>query len=365
MKTLDRYLASQITRAFVLVSIAFLVLFTVIDYLTHRRSAIVDNEVPWSIVAEYYAALVPHMLVDQYFAGLAALLAALLVLGTFAQRNELTAALAGGISLLRAVRAPLLFGVVVSLAAFALANFVGPGAARTVLQIEGQYLGRPGASDEMRRGSMSWSNLDGGWTCHVAKFNRVALTGEDVILLVRREKSEEQITIRRIFWDRREKAWFMEDGLWAVFLTKEDVQSEVRRITHERAPITETPEELFAPMEAPEVRSLTGLRSVIQSAEERGVPADRLEVEWHARFARSAMPAVMLCIAVPLSARIRKQGRSAGVGLAIGLGLAYFLVSGATLSLGLNGRVDPPIAVWSANVLFLVAGLILYLRTPR
>jgi len=365
MKTLDRYLAGQIARAFALITIAFLVLFIVIDYLTHRRGAIVDNEVPWNIVAEYYAALLPHMLVDQYFAGLAALLAALLVLGTFAQRNELTATLAGGISLLRAVRAPLLFGVAVSLAAFALANFVGPGAARTVLEIERQYLGRPGASEDMRRGPVSWANLDGGWTCHVGKFNRAAMSGEDVVLLVTREHAEEQIRAARIYWDRREDAWFLEDGLRAVFFPEQGMQAERHRITRERAPITETPEELFAPMEAPGIRSLAGLRSVIQSAENRGVPVDRLELEWHARFARAAMPAVMLCLAVPLSARIRKQGRSAGVGLAVGLGLAYFLVSGVTLSLGLNGRIDPPIAVWCANVLFLFAGLILYLRTPR
>lgn len=365
MKTLDRYLGGQIARAFALVIIAFVVLFTVIDYLTHRRGAIVDNEVPWSVVAEYYAALVPQLLIDQHFAGLGLLLAALLVLGAFAQRNELTAALAGGISLLRIVLAPLLFGVAVSLAAFAVANFAGPGAARTVLEVERQYLGRPGAADDMQRAPVSWANLDGGWACHVGKFNRVAMAGEDVLLLVIRENSEEQIRAERLYWDRHADAWYMEDGLWAVFYPEQGMRNERRRITRERAPIAESPEELFAPMEAPGIRSLSELRSVIHTAERSGVPVNRLEVEWHARFARAAMPFVMLCIAVPLSARIRKHGRSAGVGLAVGLGLAYFMVSGAILNLGLNGRLDPLVAVWTANIFFLLVGMLLYLRTPR
>ncbi len=365
MKTLDRYLAAQIARTFALVVLAFIVLFTVIDYLTHRRGAIVDNEVPWTIVGEYYAALAPQLLIDQYFGGLAALLASLLVLGTFSQRNELTAALAGGISLVRVVRAPLLFGAVLSLAAFACANLLGPGAARTVLDVESQYLGRPGAGDEMQRGPVSWANLDGGWTCHVGKFNRVALSGEDALFMVTHDGSEELVRAERLYWDRHERAWIIEDGLWAIFYPDKGMQGERRRITLERAPISETPEELFAPMESPGVRSLPELRQVILAAERRGVPSNRLEVEWHARFARAAMPFVMVCIAVPLSARIRKQGRSAGIGLAVLLGLTYFMIAGATLNLGLNGRLDPPVAVWVANVLFLFTGFVLYLRTPR
>lgn len=365
MKTLDRYLAGQIARAFALVIIAFVVLFTVIDYLTHRRGAIVDNEVPWNVVLEYYAALVPQLLIDQHFAGLGLLLAALLVLGAFAQRNELTAALASGISLFRAVQAPLLFGVAVSLAVFAFSNFAGPGAARTVLEIERQYLGRPGAADDIQRAAVSWANLEGGWTCHVGKFNRAAMTGEDAVLLATHGDSEELIHAGRFYWDRHDDAWYLEDGRWFVFYPERGMQNERRRITLERAPIVETPEELFAPMESPGIRSLPELRAVIHAAERNGVPVNRLEVEWHARFARAAMPFVMLCIAVPLSARIRKHGRSAGVALAIGLGLAYFMVSGATLNMGLNGRLDPPVAVWTANIFFFLAAIGLYLRTPH
>lgn len=365
MKTIDRYLAGQLARSFALVIVAFVVLFTVIDYLTHRRGVIVDNEVPWSVVAEYYAALVPQLLIDQHFAGFGLLLAALLVLGAFAQRNELTAALAGGISLLRVMRAPLLFGAAVSLGALAISNFAGPRAVLNALEVERQYLGRPGSADEMQRGPVSWANLEGGWTCHVRKFNRAALTGEDVLLLVTRDNSEEQVRAERLYWDRRESAWYLEDGLWAVYYPHQGMRGESRRITLEHAPIVESPDELFAPMESPGIRSFQELRSVIEAAERRGVPVNRLEVEWHARFARAAMPFVMLCIAIPLSARIRKHGRSVGVGIAVGLGLAYFMVSGATLNLALNGRLDPPVAVWSVNTIFLLTGIALYLRTPR
>lgn len=365
MKILDRYLARQLMRSFVLALFAFVGMFVFIDLLTHRRAAIIDNDVPWSVVAQYYMALLPRLLSDFHFAGLATMLTVLFVVGTMAQRNELTAALAGGISLLRIMLAPVAFAAVVSLGLLALAELAGPGARRQALAIEGQYLGGLGDPAKTKREAVSWSNLSGGWTCHVAKFNRTALTGEEVLMLAVREGTEEQIRAARMYWDGAARGWMFEDGLWAVFYPDQGgMPVTTRRITLERAPLVETPEELFAPMEEPAVRSWGQLSTLIREGVARGVPVARLEVEWHARLARAAMPFVMLWVAVPLAGRIRRSGRATSIAVAIGLGLAYVIFSGATQSIGLTGHINPAVAVWSTSVLFLVAGAFQFRGTP-
>ena len=71
--------------------VALLVLFVLIDVLTHRRSDIVQHDVPTITVGLYYLVLVPRMLLDYHLGALATLLGTLFVLGSAAQHNEFTA----------------------------------------------------------------------------------------------------------------------------------------------------------------------------------------------------------------------------------------------------------------------------------
>lgn len=365
MKLLDRYLARQLVRVFLLALLAFVGLFVFIDMLTHRRSAIFDNEVPWIVVVQYYLALMPRLLSDFHIAGLAILLTVLFVVGNAAQRNELTAALAGGVSLFRIMRAPLLLASVVSLGLFVIAELAAPRAKRQAEAIEDHYLGISATQSALKRVPVSWVGLSGGWTCHVAKFNRSALSGEEVLMLAVREGAGEQIRAERMYWNPDARAWIFEDGLWAVFYPDQGgMLLSKRRITLERAPIVETPEQLFAPMEEPALHTREELRELIRDGVARGLPVSRLEAEWHARLARSVMPLVMFVVAVPLTGRIRRGGRAASIAMAIGLGLAYVILSASTQSIAMTGRIDPLVGVWSTNVLFFIAGAFLFRRLP-
>jgi len=364
MKILDRYLTRKLLLGFLFALAAFVGLFVFVDLLAHRRPSILESEMPWITVAQYYTVMLPRMLAEYHFAGCAAMLATLFVVGTCAQRNELTAALAGGVPLFRLMRAPLAFGIAASFALVALSEFVAPGAARQALAIDREFFAGVGSTDTYRA-PVSWANLTGGWSCHVTKFNRLALTGEEVLMLNVRGDTEEQIRAARMYWDDEQQAWIFEDGLWAVFYPNQGMAANMRRITHERAPIVETPEVLFAPLEDPALWTPESLRSMLQSAKARGVPSEPLAVEWHGRMARGAMPFFMVWIAIPLAARIRKSGRALSLAVAIGLWLAYFMLDGATQTLGLHGRLEPWVAVWLTNAIFGVIGTVLFRLTPR
>jgi len=363
MKILDRYLAHRLMRGFAFSLAVFVGLFVFVDLLSHRRVEIIESEMPWIAVALYYSALLPRLLSEYHLAGCAAMLATLLVMGACAQRNELTAVLAGGVSLFRFVRAPLILGLAASLALVGLSEYVGPGAARLAQAFDREYFAGAGAS-ELRRQPLSWANLHGGWSLHVTKFNRKALTGEEVLMLNERGGTE-QIRAARIYWDPAAKAWIIEDGIWAVFYPEQGMSANRRRITLERAPILESPGDLFAPLEDPALWELDSLRSMMNSAQARGAPYAPLAVEWHGRMALGAMPFVMVWIAIPLAARIRKSSRAVSLALAIGLWLSYFVLYGTSQSLGLHGRLEPWVAVWLANAVFLGIGGILFRFTPR
>ena len=364
MKTLDAHLTRRLLFAVSAAMIALLFLFVAIDVLTHRRSDILQHDVPGRIVALYYMLLIPRMLLEYDLAALSMLVGGLLVLGSAAQHNEFTALFSCGVPLRRIVRVPLLMAAGLSILLFVMGETIAPAAARATFAIEEQYFGKHSRGSLSERPGISWARLAGGWKCHIAKFNRIALTGEDVLMLRQREDEYDQIRAGRIYWDPQFGKWFLEDAVWAVFFPEKKMAMSVRRLAQTPAPLEETPEELFAPFEDPAARSAGGLRTVMENASKKGMPIARLKVDYYSKFSKPLLPLVMIWIAVPFASRTRRGGLSIGFGISIALGVAYLLVYSVCQSLGYTGHLSPIMAAWLANLVFLAGGAVLFSRIP-
>jgi lipopolysaccharide export system permease protein len=337
---------------------ALVLIYVLIDWLTHREVDIARYDVPATVVFQYYLNFVPQILLR--VAPFAVLISALLVLGDAAQNNEVTAVLAGGISLRRLVRMPVAIALVLSGALFLMNETLGTTAAQQTQRIEQGYFSR---SMETERRGVSWANLSGGWTCHIGKFNRIALTGEDVLIYLRTPQEIQQVEARRIYWDERLGQWILEDGGWYTF-DPGATRLIPSRIRQRPAPFAETPEQLFALEEPAETKSAEELLRDIESATERSAPVARLLVDYHAKFSQPAVSFVMVWLAVPFAMRLRRGGLAIGFGTSLVIAIAYLLVYAIAMSLGYAGRIGPPIAAWSANAAFFAVGLFLFWRTP-
>jgi len=362
MTILDRYFGARILSTLIKTLVSLVLIFVLIDMMTHRRSDIFKYEVPWHVVILYYTAFVPQILCKFQMAAMAMLISALLVFGNAAQENEVTAALAGGISLRRLVRMPMIIAALLAVAVFALEELVGAKANHTVENIENRYFSK---STNNKRLPISWANLKGDWTCHIMKFNRTALTGEKVLMHSIRNDAVEQIQAHRIFWDPERNRWILEDGLWSIFdLTNPEWQREGFRITQWPAPMLETPDQLFALEEPADTKNATQLVADIRRAEHYDVPTHGAWTEFHAKFAQPTLAFIMIWLAIPFAMRLRRGGLAIGFGVSIVIALAYLILFRVTMGLGLVGRLSPPVAAWLANAVFFAIGLILFRRTP-
>ena len=358
MKTLDRYLLRRMTGSLIRSLFALVSIYILIDLLTHRDINIAKYDVPAEVVVRYYIAFIPQILYR--VAPFAVLITGLLVLGDAAQNNEITAVLAGGISLRRLVVTPLLVCLAFSVALFAFNETVGAVAAREANRIEKGYFSQ---KPEVQRKGVSWANLGGKWTCHIDKFNRIALTGEGVLMHADEDGVFEQIEARRIYWDETLSQWILEDGRWYTIL--DDVTAPPGlRIRQQTAPFNESPDELFALEEPMETKTSKELMNDILSAEKRAVPASTLWVDYHAKFSQPALSFVMIWLAIPFAMRVRRGGLGISFGISIVIAIAYLLVFSVTMSLGHADRLSPPIAAWLANALFFAVGAVLFWRTP-
>ncbi len=368
LKILSRHLGSSIISAFSIALLALCFLYVLIDLVTRLIDDVVEFGIPWTAVLRYYAAIVPVAIVEYHLAGFALLIAVLAVMGAHARRQELTAMLAAGVPLHRQALPALTVALVVMAGLLATSQWVAPQSERERMSFEAEYLSESVLEYWGIREPVSWSSLEGGWTCHITKFNRVALSGEEAFLLSLAEGREEHIRAKRIFWDPGRRAWILEDGSWAVYQAREgsDGNSAMteQRITQIEAPLTETPEELFEPSDPPAGFSTSKLPAIIRSGESRNVPVRALRVEFHSRFASAALPVVMVVLAVPLGSQIRRGGRSAAITVAVGLALAYLILFAISLNLGRIGRIEPVWSAWLTNLAFGGVGLVLFRRAP-
>ncbi|MCP4646041.1 MAG: YjgP/YjgQ family permease [bacterium] len=358
MTTLDRYLFKRLVAALFKGMAALVFMYVLIDLLTHREVAIAKYEVPWSIVARYYLVFAPKMIYQ--VAPLALLVSALLVLGDMAQHNEVTAALAGGISLRRLTRAPVITALIFAVGLFAFEEKIGAAATREAARIEQNYFSRNAYYD---RDGVSWANLTGKWTCHIRKFNRIALTGEGVLAHSIREDMVEYIEADRIYWDEAANEWLLEDGTWSEFDAAISGRR-IRRVTQRPAPFLEPPELLFALDEPTDAKTTRQLATDIQYALEHAMPAGKLHTDYHAKYSWPALCFVMIGLAIPFALRLRRGGLAISFGASIAIAMTYLVLFYASMSLGHAGRISPITAAWFANVVFFVTGLILFYRTP-
>ncbi len=357
--TVDRYLGQRFIASLTKAILAFVFLFVLIDLLTHRRDDILKHDVPLGAVLRYYAAYVPWIICQ--VSPLAVLVSALLVLGDAAQNNEVTAMLAGGVSLRRLARAPIFLALVFAVGLFAMEESVGTYAAGVSQQIENKYFSR---NLDSARAGVTWANLRGGFTCHILKFNRLALTGENVLIHAIESDTIHHIDARRIYWDETKEQWILEDGHHLTFDSKRGVKLSQGRITQGPAPFDEAPGALFALDKPPETLNAPELASIIRYAKEHGMPVTLHAVRYHSKFSQPAICFVMVLLAVPFAMRLRRGGLAISFGASIAIAMVFLVVFATTMKLGDAGRIAPMAAAWMANVVFLVTGVALFLRTP-
>ncbi|MDA8017409.1 MAG: LptF/LptG family permease [Thermoanaerobaculia bacterium] len=89
------------------------------------------------------------------------------------------------------------------------------------------------------------------------------------------------------------------------------------------------------------------------------------KVELHKRFSFPAACLVFGLLGLPLGFGKSRSGRSAGFAVSLGVILVYYVIFNFGEESARDGTIEPWIAVWFPNVLFLAAGLFLLARRNR
>ncbi len=363
----DDYVLRQFLATFGMVLLSFISLSLVFSFF-ELIGDIFRNRTPLITVGDYLLNLIPYMLYN--LTPLCALLAVLVTVGALTRSSELTAMKASGVSIYRLVAPLLALAGILAVALFAFDELYLPYANRQQEALRSVIKGKP-ARTFLRpdRQWISGAQDSVGEPAHIFYYQFFD-SDKDVFanLTVFEFQPGSFHLRRRIFagsahWDAQVQRWIFENG-WVRTFEGETISHYAPYTLSSFPEIHEPPSYFKKESRQSQEMSFGELREYIQDLQQSGFDTMRLRVQLNRKLAYPLVTLVMAILAVPFALSVGRRGSLAGVTVAIGMTMAYYVIAGAFEAMGNVNALPPMLAAWSPDLLFGMAGGYLLLRTP-
>jgi lipopolysaccharide export LptBFGC system permease protein LptF len=85
-------------------------------------------------------------------------------------------------------------------------------------------------------------------------------------------------------------------------------------------------------------------------------------VQYYKKFAVPVFALIMAMISIPFGFMVGNRGAMAGIGVSIGIAMAYLGIDRLFEQIGNVGQLDPMVAAWAPDAIFALAGMYFILR---
>lgn len=354
---IDRYVLREFLKILVLVLVSVLALF-IIGEFTNISKDVRENHIAASTLIRYFRFQIVTIL--NWALPISVLVATLITFGILSKSNEITAVKSSGVSLYR-LSAPVMFvAVILAVLAYLMLDFVLPYASQRSNEIKRRIEGKPEMATSAQQ--KLWYLGKGRYLFNFLAYDANAKQLSQVQVL-EFHPSVFRLT-RRVYADRATwngQAWAFENG-WIRSFTDDGTTTFTPITTPLPLFYPETPEDFSTQVTSPDEMTYAQLRRYIATLKESGYAADEQSVKLYAKTSWPAISIVMALIALPFAFRGGRRGALYGVGIALVLGIVYWIVYGIFSKFGEVGNLPPLLAAWSANILFALAALYMFLH---
>ncbi len=353
MSILSRYVVRQFLGTFTGLVLGLPLLFIIAD-VTDNIDKYIDRGIKGGRLLLSYVYIYPQFVL--YGFPIAALVATVFTIGNMTRHQEITAAKAGGISFYRLFLPVAALGVLLSAGAFALGELVPVTLTRRAV-LMGEQAARGMGS---RLNFVYQTEREGVLT--VRRLEPTA--GEMNMVVLERNAARGQPGIHRM----AERAAWTQRGGWKLYggytrVLHPDGREVTARFDSLRLPgLVETPEDFLGEPKDPEQMRYAEMTRFIGAIERSGGDANPLRVERGQKLAIAAAVIIIIIFGAPLATSSQRGGAAYGVGISLGITIVYLLLFRVGKAMGSSGAIDPTLAAWGPNLLFLMAGVVLLWR---
>jgi LPS export ABC transporter permease LptG/LPS export ABC transporter permease LptF len=351
IKILDRYILKKIVFLFILMILSLTAIFYMLNVIDLIDDAI-SNDVSILVVLQHVLYRIPRNL--GFVMPIAAMTSVLLTFSIMSKNNEITAIRASGISIYRLVIPALLMGLLLSGGFFLFQETIVPRSSETANQLLNTIKNRHYFHLKTnKKGLKAGQNKFYFYrqynvrTREFQRFNLIYLDGDFRI--------KERIFATSAQW-QGSKEIRLTDGFVKTFEQNTPVTS--RTFDRELLPVSES-RSAFEKESFPDFMNIRQTRDYIRFLKENHSDAAKYQAKLYQRMAFPFSTLVMILIAIPFSFRMGKRGTLFGIGIAIGISMAFWGISTFSNSLGQASILSPLVSAFLPLGLFIALSVTL------
>ena len=355
LRILDRYVLRSWISIFVLTALGFPVVSIMIN-MTDNLEKLLDRGLTTEQIFVSYVYALPENVFLVMPA--AVLFATVFTVGNLGRNSELTAAKAGGQSFHRLV-APIYIMAVLATGLALVVGELAPGSTAKQLELQKSKLARPRTA----RYNFVY-RADQGWVYTIRSLD-VANRSLRQVVFERQGNGTEYpslaVTADSATYDDSLRAWRLWSGVSRRIYGPEREVAFTFESMRLRA-LRQQPADLLVEPKAPEEMRYAELSRYIDALKRSGNDASKLEVD---RALKIALPATCIVIALfgaPLAVTSPRAGTAMGIAISLGTTVVFLSMIQLSKAVGTSGIVNPVMAAWFPNALFLVAAVWLMAR---
>lgn len=359
-KTLDVYIIRKFLGTFFLALVLIMGVAIIFDF-SEKIDDFLEKEAPLrAIIFDYYLNFVPYF--ATLFSPLFTFISVIFFTSKMAYNTEIIAILSNGVSFRRMMLPYFYSSLVIAVITFLLTNFVIPHSSKERIEFEDKYY-RSRSRHFMTRNihRQVYPNI----YAFMESYRTSAQIGTEFSLERFNDEGEleSKLMATHVKWDSTINKWSARNYVIRDIVDgKEEIRTGLRIDTA----LTISPEDFQRGDDFVVTMNLFELNDYIDVLKLQGSEEIKLCLnEKHKRIANPFSVFILTLIGVSLSSKKVRGGIGMQIGFGLALSFSYIFFMQFATQFSLKGSLNPMLAMWLPNLVYLSIAIMLYRRAPK
>ncbi len=355
IKQFDLYIGKKFLGTFFFIILMILAIIIMFDY-NEKLDAMLNAPVQETIF-KYFMNFLPYCI--NQFAPLFVFISVIWFTSRLADRSEITAILASGISYRRLTVPYLVCAAIIAAGTLYLSLYVIPPANVKRIEYTNQWV----KNKRVDYGDNIQLQVRPGVMMHMARYDNISKHGARISI----EKFKGKELVARLTAD---DAIYDTLGRWKLNNYEMRTFDSIREVMQQGTSLDTTlnfePKDFLIAQNDQETLTSPELKRYINEQKRRGVAnIQQFEIEYERRYAMTGAAFILTIIGMSLSSRKVRGGIGKNIGIGLLLAFSYIMFMQVTQTFAVNGYTSPRIAMWIPNIIYAFIAIFLYKRAAR
>ena len=358
MNIIDRYIIRQILATFVFAMFALCIIFVIVN-LMESLDEFIDKQATFKVIISYYLYYLPE--ITKILTPVAMLISVLFTIGKLSNLSEIIAMKSGGMSLYRLITPLLTVSLLISLGQLYFNGWIVPKANHAKFDIEAKYF-----ADKKSGGPIF--NLyfrDNPLRNVIIKYyDETNKTGNNIAIEdysdEKKPRLVKRIEAEKLTWDSSTNKWKLSNGVSRIY---NETGIIVKRIENEEINLRIGDKQIKEFKRSTDEMTYPEFKEYLDLLNKGGKDVRKQVIEYYSNYAFPFANIIVVIFGVPFASVKKKGGIAIQIAAAMVISFSYLVFTKLGQSIGYSYMMNPILAGWIANLIFLGIGLINLFKT--